>query len=200
MNDKTSGRRGRRGRPRRAGRARAGRARAGRARAGVLAAVLAGIAVLAAACGGSSAGSSAAGGPTTYQQALAYARCMRSHGEPSWPDPSSQGVFSTSGINLNSPLLASASNSCQSLRPARGVHLQLSAAQQQALLKQGLKYSACMRAHGIPRFPDPEVQGAKQGGLGFSTNGLVAPGQSLSSWPRFPAASKACEPQLGGGS
>jgi hypothetical protein len=29
--------------------------------------------------------------PTTYQLAVAYAQCMRTHGEPNWPDPASNG-------------------------------------------------------------------------------------------------------------
>jgi len=60
-------------------------------RAGVLAAV-AGIAVLAAACGGSSP---ATAGQTAYQRELAYALCMRGHGDPGFPDPQSDGTFTT---------------------------------------------------------------------------------------------------------
>jgi hypothetical protein len=169
-------------------------------RAGALAVALAGVALLAAACGngGSSADSSAAGGSKAYQQALAFARCMRSHGEPGWPDPTSNGAFSTSGIDLNSPQFSLASSACKDLRPTGGVHFQLSAAQQRALLKQGLKFAACMRAHGIPSFPDPDVQNVKAGGISFSTTGLAPPGQKPN-WPRFLAASRACEPLMGGG-
>ncbi len=181
--DRNDGPGGRRGRPR---------------RAGVLAAAVAGIALLAAACGGggSSAGSSAAGGSSTYQKALAYARCMRSHGEPSWPDPTSQGTFMIGQIDTNAPQSSLAQSACGP--PPPGVHIQLSATQQQALLNQGLKYSACMRAHGITNFPDPDVQGVKFGGLGFSTKGLVPPGRRLNS-PQFLAASQACQHFLGGG-
>jgi hypothetical protein len=175
-----------------------GRRRARLWRARVLAAAAGGIAVLAAGCGGGG-GSSAAAGSKAYQEAFAFARCMRSHGEPSWPDPSSGGAFSTSGINLSSPQFSLASGACKNLQPAGGVHFQLSAAQQQALIKQGLKFAACMRAHGIPNFPDPEVQGVKAGAIGFSTKGLAPPGQRLNS-PQFLAAQKACEPLMGGGS
>jgi hypothetical protein len=173
------------------------RPRARLRRAGGLAAAVAGTVLLAAACGGG--GSSAAAGSKAYQHALAFARCMRSHGEPSWPDPTSGGAFSTSGINLNSPQFSLASSACKNLQPAGGVHFQLSAAQQQALIKQGLKFAACMRAHGIPNFPDPEVQDVQAGAIGFSTKGLVPPGQKLNS-PQFLAAQKACEPLMGGGS
>jgi hypothetical protein len=171
--------------------------RAGLARAGVVAAAVAGIALLAACGGGNSP--APAGNSGTYQTALAFARCMRSHGEPSWPDPTSSGTFSTSGIDIASPQFSSASSACMNLRPAHGVHLQLSAAQQQALLKQGLKYAACMRAHGVASFPDPEAQDVTAGAISFSTKGLAPPGQKLTS-PQFLAANKACEPIFGGGS
>ena len=164
------------------------RRRAGSPRAGVPAVAAAGIALLAAACGG--VGSSAAAGSAAYQDALPFAQCMRSHGEPSWPDPSSAGTFSTSQIDINSAQVSSALSACKSLQPATGTHLQLSAAQQQALLERGLKIAGCMRGHGVTSFPDPEVQAAQNGGISFSTQGL-APGQKPSS-PQFLAAQKAC--------
>jgi hypothetical protein len=55
----------------------------------VLAAAVAGIALLVAACGGSSP---AVAGSTAYQKALAYAQCLRSHGEPGWPTPTARGT------------------------------------------------------------------------------------------------------------
>jgi hypothetical protein len=54
-------------------------------------AAAAGIALLAAACTGG--GGSPAAGSSAFQEALAYAKCMRSHGAPSWPDPNDQGQF-----------------------------------------------------------------------------------------------------------
>src|SRR5215472_9481228 len=46
--------------------------------------------------GGSQAGTTA-GGSKTYQQALAYSQCMRSHGVPGFPDPDSQGNLIVQG-------------------------------------------------------------------------------------------------------
>jgi hypothetical protein len=34
---------------------------------------------------------------TAYQQSLAYAQCMRAHGEPGYPDPASNGGFIIDG-------------------------------------------------------------------------------------------------------
>ena len=54
-----------------------GRQRPGPRRAGVLAAAVAGAALLVAACGGGGGSSPAAAGPPAFQNALAYAQCMR---------------------------------------------------------------------------------------------------------------------------
>jgi len=44
-------------------------------------------------------------GSTAYQQSLAYAQCMRAHGEPGYPDPASNGGFIIDGKkdHLNGP-------------------------------------------------------------------------------------------------
>ncbi len=121
-------------------------------RAGVLAAAGAAIALLAAACGGG--GSPALAGTTAYQKALAYAQCMRAHGEPSYPDPTSNGGFIINGQkdHLNGQLMQSANKTCQHLLPKSAP---MTAAQQRQVTAQALKYVACMRTHGIPDMPDP---------------------------------------------
>ena len=64
--------------------------------------------------------------PTASQSAaetaklLQYAKCMRSHGEPNFPDPtvkSDQFGFSLNGIDPNSPQYQAAQKACQSLLP-----------------------------------------------------------------------------------
>src|SRR5215470_3093935 len=95
--------------------------RPGPLRAGVLAAAVAAAALLVAACGGSSSSSDAA--LTAYQKALAYAQCMRAHGEPGFPDPNSQGNFLIQGTknHLNGQLMAKADKTCRHLLPHNGV-------------------------------------------------------------------------------
>ncbi len=44
----------------------------------------------------------AAGGATREQAALAYARCMRSHGVPDFPDPDSNGDFHVGNNSVSS--------------------------------------------------------------------------------------------------
>jgi hypothetical protein len=136
------------------------RRRAGLGRAGVVAAAMASIALLAAACSGS-ASSTAAGTSTyqtPYQQAFAYAQCMRSHGYPSFPDPDSQGGFNLTGAevgNINSPQYLRADNACKHLLPTTTPQ---TAAQQHRLVIQALKEAACMRSHGFPSFLDPTME------------------------------------------
>jgi hypothetical protein len=155
--------------------------------AGVLPAVAA-MAVLVAACGG---GSSAAGGSSPYQQAVAYAQCMRSHGVPGFPDPDSKGNFIIQGPKLGgSPgAFQLADRACRQLLPGGG---QMTAAQQQQALRQALKFSACMRAHGLPTFPDPT---AEKGGISLSLGGSGLSPHS----PRFRAAQQACRSLMPGG-
>jgi hypothetical protein len=154
----------------------------------ILALALAGIAMLAAACGGGSpAGAGSGGGQTPYQQALAYARCMRSHGDPGFPDPDSQGLFP----HPAGPGHGSASRACGHLLPSQP----LTAAQKQEHVRQALKFSACMRSHGVPGFPDPTIV---QGGAAV---GLEPPRGIDRNSPQFQAAVRACrgfEPGMAG--
>ena len=40
-------------------------------------------------------GASVAAGSAAYQKAVAFAQCMRSHGEPGWPTPTARGTSSS---------------------------------------------------------------------------------------------------------
>ena len=147
-----------------------------------LAAALAGTALLAAACGGSAAPVSAA--LTNYQKALAYSQCMRAHGEPGFPDPQPNGDLLINGPkdHLNGALMNSAGKACKHLMPKSPP---LTASQQQKLTAQALKFTACMRAHGLATFPDPKV----------SANGIemqVPQGMTPNS-PVFKNAQLACK-------
>ena len=163
---------------------RTGRARA-RWRAGVLAAGAAGIVLLAAACGGGSAGSAGSLGGSKLQVAIGYAKCIRSHGAPNWPDPNSQGQFlktKTNAPDFRAP--ASAYRACLHLLPNGG---QLTAAQQQIISPLMLKLAACMRSHGIMNFPDPTVNA---NGISVDPHGLNT------SSAQFHAAQQVCRKYL----
>ena len=157
----------------------------------VLVVVMAAIALLAAACGG---GSASLAGTSAYQKALAYAQCMRAHGEPSYPDPTSNGGFIIDGKkdNLNGQLMQSANKTCQHLLPKARP---MTAAQQRQATAQALRYVACMRTHGVPNMPDPKVSSQ---GIEFRIGGANGSGPKPNS-PVLHAAMQACQKLIPGG-
>jgi hypothetical protein len=144
------------------------RQRRSRLRAGALTAAPAGIALLIAACGGGPATLTAA---QKYQKDISYAQCMRSHGEPSWPDPNSQGSFvfgnASTPFDPSSPQYQSANKACQKLLP--NGRMGFTPAELQQAMSKALKFSACMRSHGIANFPDPV---ARNGAVIISGSGI----------------------------
>jgi hypothetical protein len=159
----------------------------------VLAVILAWAALLATACGGGS--SPAVAGQAAYQKALAYAQCMRGHGQPQFPDPNSQGNFllpaSTQG-SPNSAAFVSANKACQHLLPKTRP---MTAAQQRQVTAQALKFVACMRSHGLPNMPDPIVN---SGGIGFRIGGGPGSTGPKPSMPVVQAAQRACQKLMPG--
>ncbi len=93
-----------------------------------------------------------------YQRALKYSLCMRSHGITNFPDPNNGGgiqIGSTSGINPQSPQFQTAQKSCDKYFPAPDLS-RAQIAQEQA---RALEFARCMRANGVPNFPDPQFAG-----------------------------------------
>lgn len=119
-----------------------------------------------AACGSSSPSSSAAAGQPPHaqlqqaqQDAVRFARCMRSHGVPNLPDPTSpQELKSSVAGKQHLPAFQSAETICRRLLPGGGPPSQ-SAARTHAQVVAGLAFAHCLRAHGFPRFPDPSSGG-----------------------------------------
>jgi len=154
------------------------------------------IGLLATACGGGSSpaasatgeSASAAGGSTRVQAALAYASCMRSHGVPDFPDPDSNGDFHVGNNSVSSQETA-ANHVCNHLLNADP---QLNAAQRQHTLGQLVKYAHCMRAHGVPNFPDPQTTNGGigvPGGFTFDTSHAHLDQKS----PQYQSAARACQ-------
>ncbi len=117
--------------------------------------------LLAAACSGSPSsttgpgGPSNAGGPVSSQAAssklVAFSHCMRSHGVPDFPDPASRG-----GVPKVSPQQVGVSDSrFQLAQRACAQLLQPSQAQVLRITSGMLDFARCMRAHGVPSWPDP---------------------------------------------
>jgi hypothetical protein len=152
--------------------------------------------------GFASPGSRSAGGATFVTpggnpaQAEKFASCVRSHGVTDFPDPSSSGQIEFSGAGAGTPQFQQAVQKCRSLLPNGGAP---SPQQQQAAIASALKFSQCMRSHGITDFPDPTVSG---GGTRISIKISVRSGQSsdlVPTSPAFQAAQKACRAFMPGG-
>jgi hypothetical protein len=123
---------------------------------------------------------------------LAFSQCMRAHGVTDFPDPDSSGRIAIQGgpgsdLAPHNPTFQAAQKACQSLQPKE------SPADQQKNLQNALKFSQCMRAHGVKDFPDPVQNGQ---GVGIRING----GQGTDLNPNnstFQAAQKACQSIIG---
>jgi len=123
-------------------------------------------AALLAACGGSpsstGSGSSPNAGGSANSQALAYSRCVRSHGVPGFPDPESNGQIPKDAVvralrRLSDSRAKAATAACANLNPTGQGGPTLTAQQQQDYLRA----AACMRSHGITGFPDPTFPGGR---------------------------------------
>jgi hypothetical protein len=149
-----------------------------RSAAGVLAVLAtAALALALAACSGSpssggSAGAPNTGGSTRAQKAVAFSGCMRARGVPNYPDPDSNGVLpktSAQLLKISSSQYNAAERGCQHLLPATGVAVTAGSLQQcylagvcpqtlvQHAITAGRGFSRCMRAHGVPNWPDPTI-------------------------------------------
>ncbi len=138
-------------------------------------------------------------GASASTSLVKYSECMRSHGVPDFPDPStSQGpnAFGIDGYNFNlppdlnsqSPAYESADKACRNAiggerGPARNPAVAAKARQ------AALAHAVCMRQYGVPNFPDPTVTGGAQG-ITVRSGG---PGINPRS-PAFQQAQKICAP------
>jgi hypothetical protein len=87
---------------------------------------------------------------------------MRAHGVPNFPDPLPNGGFAL-GPNVTggtggqvSPAYQAAEQTCASLNPTPPLTSKKAAQD----LDRLLKFAACMRSHGEPKFPDPVYDGS----------------------------------------
>jgi hypothetical protein len=131
-------------------------------------------------------------GPEAQKKMVAFAQCMRSHGVADFPEPTEGKLLikgtSKNGLNPGSPQFQAGMKACRSLAPAPKISPQQTAAMQ----AQALKFSECMRSHGVPNFPDPKFEG---GGVRIA----LKSGSGLNPQsPQFQAAQKACQGDMPG--
>ncbi len=104
----------------------------------------------------SSAGNANSGGTggsteaTKREKAVKFAECVRTHGVPHFPDPDASGDFSF-GVDVSAAVFTNAVNACKALQPPGTLSSKRSTKQQSA----ALRFAQCVRAHGVPDFPDP---------------------------------------------
>lgn len=176
-------------------------------------ALLVGLALLLAGCGGghSSTGSSGtprSGASSASPSAVAFAACMRGHGVPSYPDPDSSGQLpkgSAQQFGVSSSDYAAAQQACRRLLPTGGSFFQQfqqcvssgSCPQQlvqEALTKQRT-FARCMRAHGVPSFPDPRIG---PGGAPFFPVSAAGLTHEYTHSPEFTSKAQVCQRAAGG--
>jgi hypothetical protein len=160
-------------------------------------AVMAGIILLASGCGGSSSSNpdaSSTAGTSNIAKEVAYSNCMRAHGVNITVGSNGNLSGSSGGSNgqQSGPpqTFQSAQDACRHLLPNGGRPNQ---AQQEEALNRALKYTQCMRSHGVPNFPDPSS--GPNGAIGFS--------RVNAGTPAYTKANQACQsllPGSGGGS
>jgi hypothetical protein len=93
--------------------------------------------------------------PTSFQQKeIVFAKCMRAHGVPNFPDPSGGGFAVRGGFDPQSPAVNAARAKCQQLLPP-GPGLGPPPSRQ--TLARFLNIARCMRRHGVSDFPDPRT-------------------------------------------
>lgn len=140
--------------------------------------------------GGSSSGGGEAGGAIgggNEEQMVKYAQCMRSHGVPDFPEPVEGHiqvhVSPGSDLNPQSPQFQHAQQACRSLAPK----VTASPAEKAAMQERALKFSQCMRSHGVPKFPDPTFSGGGSQ-LSISPSSGIDPRS-----PQFQKAQRECQ-------
>ncbi len=94
----------------------------------------------------------------TLQDAVNFADCMRSHGVPNFPDPTTSPREFKNAFLTKSPAFKSAGTACQHLLPGGGQPNQ-SPRHSQAQTAALLAFARCMRSHGFSSFPDPNSSG-----------------------------------------
>ncbi|MEU6036865.1 hypothetical protein ABZ801_15795 [Actinomadura sp. NPDC047616] len=138
--------------------------------------------------GTQSSASSGNGGKAGSGDPVAYAKCMRSHGLPNFPDPDANGAIRITGgpgneLSPDSAQFKAAQQACKAYQPTAG------AGAPKTDRNAAVEYAKCMREQGVTKFPDPDPQG------GIKLNANEVDQNS----PQFKKAADACAKHQPGG-
>jgi hypothetical protein len=113
---------------------------------------------------GTGTGSGSSGGgnttATNHEKAVRFAECIRTNGASEFPDPDASGNVAY-GIKAGSPLDPStaagkaAIAACRNLEPSDFMRATFTTKQ----IETRLEFARCVRASGVPDFPDPTKNG-----------------------------------------
>jgi hypothetical protein len=118
---------------------------------------------------------------------VAFSACMRANGVPKFPDPDRDGrIRFRDPVDPELPQFEAARRACRKLEPEESAPSPAERARERAQL---LKFSVCMRAQGLTKFPDPDPSG----GISIGRDIGITPNS-----PQFKAAEKACRNFLPG--
>jgi hypothetical protein len=164
--------------------------------------VMAGVVLLTVACssnspstGSSGSTQSAGAAPSASSNAVAFAQCMRAHGIPSYPDPSSGSVHIDSRqLGVTDTVYETAKTTCNRLYPQPHGSGGPTTAQQQQVEAQLLNFAKCMRSHGLPSFPDPNPASTIWGSGGGEL--FTLPSSINPNAPQFTSAENACKSMM----
>ncbi len=126
-------------------------------------AVIAMVVLISACASSASAGGGSGGGlvATVHAKAVKFAECIRSNGVSAFPDPDASGQFAYGIPSGGSPLDPSSAawqhaiGACKALEPPSFMPTSFTATQRSARLR----FAECVRANGVPDFPDPTATG-----------------------------------------
>lgn len=162
--------------------------------------------------GGSSASNRSLNQAQIHSQMVRFATCMRENGVPSFPDPGAGGQggieiqrtggpnggsATINGVQVAGATLQNAMQKCQRFQPTPPPMTHAQIAQIRA---QGIAMARCMRGHGVPNFPDPQI-GTGPGGhglalkLGSGVGGGGSGSQLNPNSPAFQTAMQQCKPK-----
>jgi hypothetical protein len=119
---------------------------------------------------------------------------MRSHGVPTFPDPSSSGLPKAQVVNArkdNPSRFDTANSACRHLLPGGGTsggngETPAQIAQDWNDLR---KFARCMRSHGVPNWPDPTSRSTSDNRPAFN---LTAAGLYPNSQPQLRMKAQQC--------